>query len=103
MRIIKEILRAGKEASKYPSSCKNSKDWNKVEKEIERQEKAEETEGEAAVNALFQKIYGNGSDEVRRAMNKSFVSEIMFIVNKLSDNKNWLIYEVVCFFTKNVK
>ncbi|XP_018048272.1 PREDICTED: protein SGT1 homolog [Atta colombica] len=68
-----EILQAGKEASKYPSSCKKSKDWNKVEKEIERQEAAEETEGEAAVNALFQKIYGNGSDEVRRAMNKSFI------------------------------
>ncbi|KAG5328790.1 SGT1 protein, partial [Acromyrmex charruanus] len=82
-----EILQAGKKASKYPSSCKKSKDWNKVEKEIEKQEAAEETEGEAAVNALFQKIYGNGSDEVRRAMNKSFVSE-MFIVNKLSGNKN---------------
>ncbi|EGI63233.1 PREDICTED: suppressor of G2 allele of SKP1 homolog [Acromyrmex echinatior] len=68
-----EILQAGKKASKYPSSCKKSKDWNKVEKEIEKQVAAEETEGEAAVNALFQKIYVNGSDEVRRAMNKSFI------------------------------
>ncbi|KYN00020.1 Suppressor of G2 allele of SKP1 like protein, partial [Cyphomyrmex costatus] len=68
-----EILQAGKEASKYPSSCKKSKDWDKVGKEIEQQEAAEENEGEAAVNALFQKIYGSGSDEVRRAMNKSFI------------------------------
>ncbi|KAL6259937.1 hypothetical protein P5V15_009847 [Pogonomyrmex californicus] len=72
--IPKEILQAPREQPfKYPSSCKIPKDWNKVEKEIERQEAAEETEGEAAVNALFQKIYGNGSDEVRRAMNKSFL------------------------------
>ncbi|KYQ55409.1 Suppressor of G2 allele of SKP1 like protein [Trachymyrmex zeteki] len=69
-----EILQAvPKEAPKYPSSCKKSKDWDKVEKEIERQEAAEETQGDTAVNALFQKIYGNGSDEVRRAMNKSFI------------------------------
>ncbi|XP_011697830.1 PREDICTED: suppressor of G2 allele of SKP1 homolog [Wasmannia auropunctata] len=63
----------GEQAPKYPSSSKSSRDWNKVEKEIEKQEKAEETEGEAAVNALFQQIYGNGTDEVRRAMNKSFL------------------------------
>jgi len=70
--IPNEILQSGKQAPKYPSSCKKSKDWNEVEKQIE-QEEAVENEGEAAVNALFQKIYGSGSDEVRRAMNKSFI------------------------------
>lgn len=59
---------------KYPSSCKKTKDWNKVEKEIEKQEADEKPESEDALNALFQKIYGTGSDDVRRAMNKSFVS-----------------------------
>lgn len=71
--IPNEILQASDQTPKYPSSCKKVKDWDKVEKEIEKQEAQEEPEGEAAVNALLQRIYGNGSDEVRRAMNKSFV------------------------------
>ncbi|XP_072948498.1 protein SGT1 homolog [Epargyreus clarus] len=48
------------------------KDWDKIEKDISKMDD-EEPKGEAALNALFQKIYGEGSDEVRRAMNKSFM------------------------------
>ncbi|KZC10709.1 Suppressor of G2 allele of SKP1 like protein [Dufourea novaeangliae] len=70
--IPQEILQAGNHPPKYPSSSKKSPDWNKVEKEIEKQEAEEKPTGEAALNALFQQIYGSGSDEVRRAMNKSF-------------------------------
>lgn len=71
--IPQEILQSGSQPPKYPSSSKKYRDWNKVEKEIEKQEAEEKPEGEAAVNALFQQIYGSGSDEVRRAMNKSFL------------------------------
>lgn len=53
----------------YPSSSKKSKDWASLEKSVED----EKAEGEAALNALFQKIYKDGSDEVKRAMMKSFV------------------------------
>lgn len=58
---------------KYPSSRHVGKDWDKVAAQIAKEEKDEKLEGEAALNHLFQEIYGDGSDEVRKAMNKSFV------------------------------
>ncbi|XP_043249413.1 protein SGT1 homolog [Colletes gigas] len=70
--IPQEILQAGNQPPKYPTSCKKPRDWNKMEMEIKKQEAEEKPEGEAALNALFQQIYGNSSDEVKRAMNKSF-------------------------------
>ena len=57
-------------APKYPSS--SGKDWNKITSSIEKELEDDKPEGEAALNAMFQKIYGEGSDEVKKAMNKSF-------------------------------
>ncbi|CAF1359781.1 unnamed protein product [Didymodactylos carnosus] len=56
----------------YPSSSRHRKDWDKLEVELKNEEKDEKLEGDAAVNQLFQQIYRDGSDETRRAMNKSF-------------------------------
>ncbi|XP_023215448.1 protein SGT1 homolog [Centruroides sculpturatus] len=61
------------DTSKYPSSRPEKKDWDKIVVDIKKEEAEEKLEGEAALNQLFQKIYSEGSDEVKKAMNKSFM------------------------------
>jgi len=52
----------------YPSSSKKKFDWDKVEKEIESQEK---DDPDSDINSLFSKIYSSGDENTRRAMIKS--------------------------------
>lgn len=49
----------------------SGRDWGAIEKTLAA-EAEEKKEGEAALNEMFQKIYGDASDETKRAMNKSF-------------------------------
>lgn len=48
------------------------RDWDAIEKNIEREEKSVKPEGEAAMNSLFQSIYANADDDTKRAMLKSY-------------------------------
>ncbi|KAL2088107.1 hypothetical protein ACEWY4_016935 [Coilia grayii] len=57
----------------YPSSCHYTRNWDQLVGAIKEEEKNEKLEGDAALNKLFQQIYTDGSDEVKRAMNKSFM------------------------------
>jgi len=70
--IMNQAPAAQSAAPSYPSSSKKPKDWNKIEVEIKNEEKEEKPEGDEALNKLFQQIYRDGTDEQRRAMNKSF-------------------------------
>ncbi|KAF8792246.1 protein SGT1 homolog [Argiope bruennichi] len=65
--------KADKIIKTYPTSKTQKKDWDKLEAQLKREEEDEKLEGEAALNQLFQKIYREGSDETRKAMNKSFM------------------------------
>merc|ERR1712218_586282 len=49
----------------------SGRDWAAIEKSIAT-EAEEKKEGEAALNEMFQKIYADASDDVKKAMNKSF-------------------------------
>ena len=52
---------------KYPSSAHYTRDWDKLVANVKKEEKDEKAEGDAALNQLFQQIYKDGSDEVRKA------------------------------------
>ncbi|XP_023563681.1 protein SGT1 homolog [Octodon degus] len=57
----------------YPSSPHYTRNWDKLVGEIKGKEKNKKLEGDAALKKLFQQIYLDGSDEVKLAMNESFM------------------------------
>uniref|UniRef100_A0A8C5RJL4 SGT1 homolog, MIS12 kinetochore complex assembly cochaperone n=1 Tax=Laticauda laticaudata TaxID=8630 RepID=A0A8C5RJL4_LATLA len=70
---LKKDTPASNPTHDYPSSSHYTKNWDKLVGEIKEEEKNEKLEGDAALNKLFQQIYSDGTDEVKRAMNKSFM------------------------------
>eukprot|EP00830_Metopus_es_P017158 TRINITY_DN5540_c0_g2_i1.p1 TRINITY_DN5540_c0_g2~~TRINITY_DN5540_c0_g2_i1.p1 ORF type:complete len:382 (-),score=89.33 TRINITY_DN5540_c0_g2_i1:8-1153(-) len=55
----------------YPTSAKKKINWDKLDKEIEKETAKEKVEGDDALNKLLKAIYEKGSEETRRAMIKS--------------------------------
>ncbi|KAI4315469.1 hypothetical protein L6164_028274 [Bauhinia variegata] len=62
----------GSQRPVYPSS-KPTRDWDKLEAQVKKEEKEEKLDGDAALNKLFRDIYQNADEDMRRAMSKSFV------------------------------
>jgi suppressor of G2 allele of SKP1 len=60
----------GKIAGGQSTGGRKEKNWDKI---VNSSVEEEKPEGEQAVNALFQQIYANGNEEIKRAMMKSFV------------------------------
>lgn len=56
----------------YPTSSKNKKNWDEINKDLKKQESTEKPEGDAALNALFKQIYERADEDTRRAMIKSY-------------------------------
>mmetsp|Transcript_10004 Transcript_10004/g.11478 ORF Transcript_10004/g.11478 Transcript_10004/m.11478 type:complete len:400 (-) Transcript_10004:311-1510(-) len=48
------------------------RDWDAIERNLEKDEKKEKPQGEDALNHLFKDIYGKADGDTRRAMIKSF-------------------------------
>nr|XP_043630318.1 protein SGT1 homolog B-like [Erigeron canadensis] len=63
---------SGNQRPMYPSSRK-TKDWDKLEAQVKKEEKDEKLDGDAALNKFFRDIYSDADEETRRAMKKSFV------------------------------
>jgi suppressor of G2 allele of SKP1 len=56
----------------YPSSSKNKKNWDEINREFSKELANDKPEGDAALNSLFKQIYDRSDEDTRRAMIKSY-------------------------------
>ncbi|KAK5984438.1 Suppressor of G2 allele of SKP1 [Trichostrongylus colubriformis] len=55
-----------------PTEPHPTKNWEAIERTVVQEEENEDLEGDAAVNRLFKKLYSEASDDVKKAMIKSY-------------------------------
>ncbi|GAV76136.1 TPR_1 domain-containing protein/CS domain-containing protein/SGS domain-containing protein/TPR_11 domain-containing protein [Cephalotus follicularis] len=67
------VSSVGSQRPSYPSSKSKTRDWDKLEAQVKKEEKEEKLEGDAGLNKLFRDIFQNADEDTRRAMNKSFL------------------------------
>ncbi|KAK4601469.1 hypothetical protein RGQ29_010861 [Quercus rubra] len=67
------VLSVESQRPAYPSSMPRKRDWDKLEAQVKQEEKEEKLDGDAGVNRMFQDIYLNADEDMRRAMSKSFM------------------------------
>jgi suppressor of G2 allele of SKP1 len=68
------VVGTGKAVLVYPTSSQRGKnvDWDQLNRQQKKDEEEEPESGDAGLNKLFQKIYGDGDEDTRRAMIKSY-------------------------------
>nr|KYP67314.1 Suppressor of G2 allele of SKP1 isogeny [Cajanus cajan] len=70
---INKPIAVQSERPAYPSSKPRTRDWDKLEAQVKKEEKEEKLDGDAGLNKLFRDIYQNADEDMRRAMSKSFL------------------------------
>ncbi|KAJ1366721.1 hypothetical protein KIN20_027474 [Parelaphostrongylus tenuis] len=65
-------LSASSDAPHVSSESHPTKNWEAIGRSAVEEEEKEELEGDAAVNRMFRKLYSEASDDVKKAMIKSY-------------------------------
>jgi tetratricopeptide (TPR) repeat protein len=68
---VREVVSESKIMSSYPTSSKVKKNWDQIDKDLDK-EMADNPESNEAMMNLFKQIYEKGDEKTRAAMKKSF-------------------------------
>lgn len=55
-----------------PKPYSSNRNWDQIDRDIEKELASEKPEGDQALNGLFRQIYERSDENTRRAMMKSF-------------------------------
>ncbi|GJZ20880.1 protein SGT1 homolog B-like protein [Tanacetum coccineum] len=78
----------GNQRPTYPS-LRPTKDWDKLEAQVKKEEKDEKLDGDSALNKFPPNIYKDTDDDTRRAMRQSIVESYGTKLEKKWDRRWW--------------